>query len=151
MAIVRFHGPLAGAVNQFERLRGEIDRVFSDTLNWNVPRGSSGVFPAVNVYEGKDSYLVTAELPSVRAEDVEITVSEDTLSLKGERKPDDGGKNAGYHRRERTAGYFSRVVGLPNKVNPDKVEASATHGVLFITLPKAEHVRPRQIQVKVGN
>jgi HSP20 family protein len=148
MAIVRFHGPLGGALSNIDRIRNEIDRVFSNVMEGQMPRESTGVFPSVNVYEHPEAYLVTAELPSVRCEDVEITVTEDAITLKGARKGDDGGKNAAYHRRERSSGYFSRVLALPEKINPDGVDATSQFGVLRIRLPKAEHVKPRQIKVR---
>ena len=134
MVLPRFNQSLA--VRNIEGLGGRVARDFA------------GVFPPVNVYEDKDNYLLTAELPGVKPEEVEITVTEDALTLKGERKRDDGGNGASYHRRERGSGYFRRIVSLPNKVDPEKVEASSHHGILHVTLPKAEHVKPRQIKVK---
>ncbi len=148
MAIIRFNRPLGGAFSELDRIRGEIDRVFNEMSSGSLPRDYSGVFPPVNVYEGKEAYLLSAELAGVDPQDVEIMVTGDNVTLKGERKAEDGGKKASYHRRERGSGYFSRIVALPDRVDPSKVEATSRHGVLFVTLPKAEDSKPRQIKVK---
>jgi HSP20 family protein len=148
MAIIRLHQPLGGPFAELDRIRREFDRLFDEFTSGFFPGERSGVFPPVNVYEGKEHYLLTAELPGVDPSDVEITVTEDSLTIRGERKPDDGGESANYHRRERGSGTFRRVITLPDKVNPDKVEATSRRGILYVRLPKAEEVKPRQIQIK---
>lgn len=151
MAILRFHRPMRDVFAEMDRIRNEIDRVFREGFGVYSERETVGVFPPVNIYEDKDRYLLTSELPGVKPEDVEITVTEDSITIKGERKPDDGGKKANYHRREREHGFFRRVLSLPDRVDPNKVEASSRHGILLISLPKAEDVKPRQIKVTAGN
>lgn len=148
MAIIRFGQPFSGAFSDIDRLRREVDRVFNEMVGTAASRDYSGVFPPVNIYESEDCYLLTAELPGIDPADMEIKVTDDSLTIKGQRKPDDYGEGASYHRRERDSGYFRRVLTLPDKVDPDKVEATNRHGILQVRLPKAEEIRPRQIQVK---
>lgn len=151
MAVVRFHRPMSDLFAEMERIRNEIDRVFHEGFGGYPARETSGVFPPVNIYEDKDHYLLTSELPGVKPEDVDITVTEESITIKGERKPEDGGKKANYHRRERESGFFRRVVSLPERVDPNKVEATSRNGILYINLPKAEDVRPRKIKVTGGD
>jgi HSP20 family protein len=92
---------------------------------------------------------VELELPGVKSDELELSVVGDELSIKVER-PEVEREGAMYHRRERSVGSFARVLRLPIPVNPDRVEAELRHGVLSITLPKAESARPRKIQVSRG-
>ncbi|RLB35076.1 MAG: Hsp20/alpha crystallin family protein, partial [Deltaproteobacteria bacterium] len=94
------------------------------------------------------NFYVRAELPGVKAEDLELSVTGDSLTLSGERKIAAEDENARYHRREREAGKFSRIVTLPAQVEPAKVEASCADGVLTVVLPKAEASKPKTISVK---
>jgi HSP20 family protein len=91
--------------------------------------------------------LVEAELPGVKDEDLEISVTGNELLLKG-RRPDIEEKNVAFHRRERSAGDFERVLRLPAEIDAQKVEASLADGVLLLTLPKAEAAKPKKITVK---
>ena len=104
----------------------------------------------MNVTEGKDNYYVRAELPGLSANELDISVTGDTLSISGERKLPAEDEKAQYHRREREAGRFSRIVSLPAQVNTGKVEAHCTDGVLTVILPKAKEVKPKQITVKAS-
>jgi len=115
---------------------------------WSAP--AAGVFPLMNVTENKDHYYVRAELPGLRADDLELSVTGDTLSISGERKIPAEDEKAQYHRRERDAGRFSRIVTLPAQLNTSQVEARCTDGVLTVVLPKAEEAKPRQIAVKAS-
>ena len=131
-----------------ERMRRQMDRFRGD-----LPRGlygptSPGGFPLMNMSEDKDSYYVRAELPGLKADDLEISVTGDTFSISGERKMPLEDENARYHRREREAGRFSRLISLPAQIDPGKVEALCRDGVLTVTLPKAEETKPKQITVK---
>ncbi len=130
-----------------ERMRRQMERLFEGFYG-PYQRDVAGVFPLINLTENKDSYYIRAELPGMKSEDLEIQVTGNSVSLSGERKIPAEDKTARYHRREREAGRFSRVVGLPGEVNPDKVEASLNHGVLTVVIPKAEVAKPRQITVK---
>ncbi len=147
----RFFGLPGYEVNQpfadLERMRRQMERLFEGFYG-PYQRDVAGVFPLINLTENKDSYYIRAELPGMKSEDLEIQVTGNSVSLSGERKIPAEDKTARYHRREREAGRFSRVVGLPGEVNPDKVEASLNHGVLTVVIPKAEVAKPRQITVK---
>jgi len=107
-------------------------------------------FPLMNISEDKDSFYIRSELPGMKANELDISVTADSLSISGERKiPEESGQ-AKYHRREREAGKFNRVVTLPGQIDPNSVEANSVDGVLTITLPKAEISQPRQITVKAS-
>ena len=103
-------------------------------------------FPAINVYAHQDGIVITAELPGVQQDDLEITVHRDTVTLRGERQdqPEDAGA---YHRRERGRGSFVRTFGLPFQVDPDKVDAQLRDGVLTLALHRPEHDKPKRIRV----
>lgn len=137
------------AFEELERMRQQIDKLFEDLTEGIIrePTFSAGVFPLVNVSEDKDNYYVRAELPGIKPEDLNISVTEDTLIISGERRiPEE--ENVNYHRREREAGKFSRAVTLPGQIDPDKVEARCKNGILTVVLPKAETAKTRQIPVK---
>lgn len=105
-------------------------------------------YPAVNLWTGEDGVLVTAELPGVPLEELEISVVADTLTIKGNRPVDRIADSATQHRRERGSGRFARVVQLPFRIEADEVSAKMKNGLLNITLPRAHADRPRTIQVK---
>ena len=108
----------------------------------------TGVYPLINISEDRDHVYVRAEMPGVNPQDLEITVKDNNLVLRGERKIPTADKNVNYHRRERESGYFRRLVRLPVPINADKVEASCKDGILTIVLAKPEEIKPRQITVK---
>jgi HSP20 family protein len=103
---------------------------------------------ALDVAENEDAYVVRASLPGVSPEDVEVTLTDNVLSIRGESKEDKDIKQENYHLRERSFGSFARSVTLPNPVNADQIEAVNENGVLTLTLPKAESAKPRKIEVK---
>ena len=108
----------------------------------------AGVFPLVNLTEERDNYYIRAELPGMKADELNISVTGNGVSIAGERKISAEGDNVRYHRREREAGTFSRMIGLPGEVNPDKVDATFKDGILTVTVPKAEKAKPKQITIK---
>ena len=122
------------------RLHDEVNRAFA------APGTSAGGFPAVNMWQGPESAALTAELPGVEPADIDISVKNDIVTITGERKPPVG-KDAVWHRRERAYGRFSRVIQLPYRVDPDKVEARMTDGVLQVELRRPEADRPRRVQI----
>jgi HSP20 family protein len=135
---------------ELERMRRQMD-LLSEGLTrslWREP--TAGVYPLMNVTEDKDKYYVRAELPGLKADELDISVTGDTLSISGERKHPVEDEKAQYHRREREAGRFSRIVSLPAQIDTGKVEARCTDGVLTVILPKAEAAKPKQIAVKVS-
>ena len=133
-----------------ERMRRDMDRLSEGLTRGIFREPTAGVFPLMNVTEDKDDYYVRAELPGLKADDLDISVTGDTLSISGERTLPVENEKAQYHRREREAGKFSRIVSLPAQVDTGKVEARCTDGVLTVVLPKAEAAKPKQIAVKTS-
>jgi len=130
--------------DELHRMRQQLDQMFDDTPQH---RGGAGVFPLTNLTEDRDKYYVRAELPGVKGDELDIQITGKNLSISGERKIAAAEEGARYHRREREAGTFSRMIGLPGEVNPDKVEANLENGVLTIVVSKAEITKPKQISV----
>ena len=139
----RFKSPL----DELYRMRQQLDQMFEDARA-PYQRTSAGVFPLVNLTENKDNYYVRAELPGVKADELDIQVTANNVAISGERKIADAGEGTRYHRREREAGTFSRMIGLPGDVNSEKVEAKLANGVLTVMIAKAEAAKPKQIAVK---
>jgi len=139
----------------FDRLRREMDSLlntFSTGMRqWPSPlwRGTR-LFPLLNVKEKADAFVVSAEIPGMKKEDLEIKIENDTLTLKGERKPDQLGENVSHHRRERATGSFQRSLTLPGKVDAEKVNATYKNGVLTVTLAKEKAAQPRQISIETA-
>jgi HSP20 family protein len=106
--------------------------------------------PPVDISETKDAYLVTVELPGVKADEVEITFQDGLLTIQGERHFAHDSAEEKMHRTERVYGAFRRSITLPSHVEADKIEASAQDGVLQIMVPKAPEVQAKRIQVRVG-
>jgi HSP20 family protein len=132
-----------------DRLRREVDRLFAEwptRANWSIAPN----FPAMNVWTDEDSAILTAELPGVRIEDIDISVERDTLTLRGKRQPEQLEEGATYHRRERRVGSFQRAFRLSFQVDSGKVEADFKNGVLSILLPRAEADKPKKIAIKAG-
>ena len=116
---------------------------------WRVPTEELGWTPSVEVYEKGDNFVVRAELPGMKKEELDISVLGDTLTIKGERKTESEVKEEDYYRCELCYGKFSRSVALPTAVEAGKVEANYENGILEITLPKAKEAKPKKIDVKV--
>jgi HSP20 family protein len=105
-------------------------------------------YPAMNVWTNEDGAAITAELPGVNPEDIDISVVGDTLTLSGNRQPEELGDGDTYHRRERGYGQFTRTFQLPFPVEVDQTEAVFEKGVLHLSLPRAEADKPKKISVK---
>jgi HSP20 family protein len=133
---------------ELEQLRRQIGRMVDEFSGTPSLSGRAGVFPAVNVSENRENYYLRAELPGVVAADLDIQATGKTISVAGERKIAGADENTRYHRREREAGKFSRVISLPDDIDPDQVKANMTDGVLTVVVPKAEKAKPHQITVK---
>jgi HSP20 family protein len=125
-------------------MRQQLDQMFDDSPQQRV---SAGVFPLINLSEDKDNYYVRAELPGVKGEELDIQVTGKNLAISGERKIAAEEESAKYHRREREAGTFSRMIGLPGEINSENVEAKLENGILNIVVSKAEIAKPKQISV----
>jgi len=133
--------------SELENMRRQVDRLYQGLFSSSA-QPAAGVFPLTNLTEGKDRYMIRAELPGVSSDELDIQATASTLSLAGERKIPEENNGAKYHRRERESGRFSRVISLPGEINPDKVEASLVDGILTIVVSKAEASMPRQIRVR---
>ena len=140
---LRFRSPF----DELHRMRQQLDRLFEDTAAPHQALGA-GVFPLINLTEDKDNFYVRAELPGVKGEELDIQVTANNLAISGERKIVAEEEGAKYHRREREAGSFSRMIGLPGDINSDKVDAKMENGILTIVVAKAEAAKPKQISVK---
>jgi len=138
---------LGGAFEELERMRRQLDEMFSGLERRPYRVVGAGVFPLVNLSEDKDNYYVRAEMPGIKADDIHISVTGNNLSISGERKIASEGENVRYHRRERESGTFNRMVGMPSEVDADRVEARHQHGILTVVIPKAEAAKPKQITV----
>jgi HSP20 family protein len=134
---------------EIERLRKDMDRLFETSVR--LPRVRGARFPAINVWANEqEGVLVSAELPGVSPEALDISVTADTITISGSRSPEELPEEAQYHRRERYCAEFSRTIQLPYTVDTNQVQASSENGVLMITLPRAEAEKPRQIEVKTS-
>jgi HSP20 family protein len=107
----------------------------------------AGVFPLINLTEDPSHYYIRAELPGIKADALDVQVVGKKVALSGERNAESPEDGVRYHRRERDAGKFSRVVTLPKDIQADKVEAKLAHGLLTLTIPKSEAAKPRQISI----
>ncbi|MBW1925609.1 MAG: Hsp20/alpha crystallin family protein [Deltaproteobacteria bacterium] len=106
--------------------------------------------PALDVSETKDSLIVKAEIPGMEPKDIDISISGDLLTIKGEKKQKTEEKKESFHRIETRYGAFSRTIRVPVAVNSDKIDASYDKGVLKIVLPKKEEIKAKQIEIKQG-
>jgi HSP20 family protein len=130
-----------------------LDRFFDDFLAegslWNTPGFGTGWVPAVDVEETENSYLIRAEIPGLKKEDVKLSLTENVLTISGEKKAEVENQNKKYHRLERTYGAFQRSFSLPEPIQADKIEASFRDGLLEVAIPKSEKAKPRNIDIKV--
>ena len=132
-------------------LREAMDRLFEESF----VRPSQGRLSlaregglAVDMYETDDAVVVKSAIPGIKAEDIDISITGDTLTIKGETKTEEEVNEENYIRRERRYGAFCRTLALPLPVVPDKADAEFENGVLTLTLPKAEEIKPKAIKIK---
>jgi len=151
MTYIRFkpeNADLSPALQPGDLLRNLIDLQFPIFPEGNP--GTSKWSPALDVYDDKDSFVVTLEAPGLKKDDFTISWHDDALHVAAERKEEKAGNERTCLRRERYFGRFSRTVSLPADVESGKIAAAYKDGVLTITLPKAEQAKPRQIEVSVN-
>lgn len=130
-------------------LREAMDRLFDDAFTRPLSMaGNSWSVPAVDMYQTDNEIVVKAAIPGIKAEEVQINITGDVLSLKGEVKQSEEVKEKAYHIREQRWGSFERTVVLPANVVADKAKADFESGILTITLPKAEEAKPKTITIK---
>ena len=134
-------------------IREEMNRLFDNFFSSVPERGRSLLegewAPSLDVAETDEEVIVTAELPGIKQEEVDITIADNVLTLKGEKKEEKEEKKKNYHRIERTYGSFQRSVSLPTGVQADKAKATYKDGILNITVPKVEESKPKQIKIDV--
>lgn len=134
-------------------LRRDFDRLFEDLWS-NQDGGTNGERtvwrPSVDIRESDHEFLIHADLPGISKEDIDITVVDGRLTIKGQRHREKESKEGGLHRVERAYGTFARTFDLPAAVSTEAVAATYKDGVLEVTVPKAEEARPKQIEVKVS-
>jgi len=141
---------LRSPFDQLDFLKKEIDSLSGAFLR-GTPFGAlpgAGVFPMINLTENANVYYVRAELPGLKSEDLDIQVNGKNLTIAGERKIPSEGDSAKYHRSEREAGKFSRVIALPGEIDAGKVKAKLLNGLLTVIIPKAEEAKPKKISVR---
>jgi HSP20 family protein len=131
-----------------ERMSRQVDRLTHGLLGQpGLGWRPASVFPAINLTEDTDKYYLRAELPGIKADALDIQAVGRNLTLSGERTIPSEGETVRYHRREREAGKFSRVIGLPGDIDTNKVDAKLTNGMLTVTIAKAEAAKPKQITI----
>ena len=149
MSLVRY-SPFNGMPDPFRGMQN-----FEDTINrfFTEPANNRPWVPPVDIHEDENALVVTADVPGVKFEDIDVRLENGTLTLRGERKfeSEKKGEKGGWHRVERHYGTFERVFTLPDTVNAEAVKADYRDGTLIITLPKKEIAKPRQIKVQVNN
>jgi HSP20 family protein len=133
----------------FRELQREVGRLFESLEPlpaWRVARQ----FPPVNLYDAGDRYVLTVAVPGMAPETLDLSITGETLTLRGERKRPEGVSDESYRRQERSFGRWTRTVTLPDRVEGGQVAASYAQGVLTVALPKAESAKPRQISVSAA-
>ena len=150
--------PLQGRVpfrvpREFEEMRrrfeDEVARPFIRAVWEHVPEEVKGWSPSIDVFEKGDTFVVKVELPSMKQEDIDVSVSEDTLTIQGERKQESSIKNEDYYRSEIAYGSFNRSIALPSSVDAKNVEAVYEDGILRVTLQRAAGAKPKKVNVQV--
>lgn len=151
MSIVKW-SPL----KELEEMRKDMDRLFEDFFapvsrrrRW-LKTDVGVVVPNIEMYDRKDEIVLKAEIPGVSKEDIDLTITKDSITLKGEVKKEEEIKEEDYYACERSYGSFTRSVALPVEVNSEKAKASFKNGVLEITLPKKEEAKPKEIKIEVS-
>jgi HSP20 family protein len=133
-------------------LRREIDQLFDQFFSPGSlsAAGGEGFVPKLELQESADNYLIRAELPGLGAEDIELNVDNDVLSLRGEKRQGEEKNFRGFHYSERSYGSFTRAIQLPPGVDASKIDASFKNGVLEVKIPKSERAKPQKIAVSSG-
>jgi len=135
--------------NALARMHDEMDDLFRGFFeDWDLPILGRGRWPAIDVAENENEFLVTAEVPGCKADDIDISVHGNTLTISGEKKQQEEKKEKGYYHVERSYGSFRRDLNLGRDIDPDKIEAKCKEGVLTITLPKSEKAKAVKVKVK---
>ncbi|HEX5387352.1 MAG TPA: Hsp20/alpha crystallin family protein [Gemmatimonadales bacterium] len=149
-SLTGYRAPYSG-YSGLQRLNTMLDQMFGTSSSSEGGTAlTSAWFPAVDVFEDKDSVKIVAEIPGVKPEDLHLSIENNVLTIRGEKRQVSEDTADRVHRYERSYGSFERSFVLPATVDADKIDATCDSGVLTITVPKAEKARPRQIEVKGG-
>ena len=153
MTLIRYQAPeLApwSASDRWSNLRDDLNSFFELPVWSSFARAGqlfSGWSPALDLYQSNDNVIAVVELPGMRKEEIEISLHDGTLTVSGERKRKSSSNGEKAERTERYTGTFRRSIAVPTRVDANKVSATYRDGILTVTLPKAEEVKPKQIQV----
>jgi len=152
MTLWRWGSPtiLRNTFQEVERLQNEMNHLWDMVSGTRTSFESAKIFPPVLVSEDDENLYVRVELSGVEANQLDLSVVNDQLIIRGERKTTEEGEKINYHRREREEGIFRRIIVLPARVDTERVEARTKNGILTIKLAKAEEVKPKPVQIKVG-
>jgi HSP20 family protein len=126
------------------------DTFFDDNWLSDMFDDDKLMMPAIDISENEKEYLISGEIPGVDAKDIDVTLTDGILTIKGEKKRENEEKNENYHRVERHYGSFERSFRIPEKIDTDKLDATYKNGVFKLSLPKVEPVEPKKIEVKAG-
>ncbi|MCW3069816.1 MAG: Hsp20/alpha crystallin family protein [Solirubrobacterales bacterium] len=155
MALIRWE-----PAREMQTIQQEMNRLFGSFFDAPEGAGGSGGgdggslrrwIPAMDLVEEGDHFVLRADLPGVREEDVNVELEDNVLTISGERKAEHEDRKEGYHRIERAVGRFSRSLTLPEGIDPDSIEARFENGVLTVRIPKPEERRPRRVEISVGD
>lgn len=152
MKLTKMQQPTWPSLGRLADLREEIDRFFESPLN-GLSRASQFFgdwAPALDVFEDKENFVVKAELPGMRREDIDVSLHDGSLIISGERKSETKSEESQTHHTERYYGRFQRTVSLPSTIAGDKVRAEYKDGMLTVTLPKTEEAKPKKIDISVS-
>ena len=137
---------------EINRLRRDMDRLFDrlwDDFGMPLSTRVEREMPSIDLSETEDTLIIRAEVPGVNPEDIDISITDNILAIKGEMRQGDNEERGDYHRRERRYGFFSRTLRLPCKILADDVQAIYKKGVLSIVMPKCKEVSTPQIRIKI--
>jgi HSP20 family protein len=148
MNIVRYR-----PFSEFRTLQNEMNRLFSD-FRTDIAGQEDVTFgswnPKVDIFETKDGLVLEAELPGLKQEDFDLTIEDNVITLKGERRFEKKADSDNYHRVERAYGSFTRSFTLPQSISSDGAEAHFVNGILTVSLPKREETKAKKIEIKAG-
>jgi HSP20 family protein len=136
-----------GVFQELDTMRRQFDRFMNLYSTASRRSADAGVFPQLNVTEDASRFCLRAELPGVKSDELDIQATGKNISISGARTIHPENDSARYHRREREAGKFSRVLAMPSDIDADRIEAKLEDGILTVVVPKAEAAKPRQIKV----
>ena len=137
-----------GGIPEYEQLRRDLGRLFNGRTGVEGGNTPAGVYPLLNVSHDSENVYVRSEIPGMTLDQLDVSVTGRSLTVKGERSISDEHDGVRYHRREREAGKFRRQLNLPTDVDGERVHAKYQHGTLLVVLPKSESAKPRKIAIQ---